>query len=130
MDSGSVLTTKITSFVYSNVYPPISLNAPVPFGVGINSKAVTSLLSGEGSSLKLGSFLFGSPVSASDVSKKIFDINNTEDKTNISTPILSGSGKNVASFGSMDARASPKINGGVFAAYSRTSGSGSFKFGL
>ena len=51
-------------------------------------------------------FFFGSLVSASDVSKIIFVINNTEDKTKISKPMLSGSGKNVVSFGSMDARAS------------------------
>ena len=41
----------------------------------------------------MGSFLFGSPVSASAFSKPIFEIKATEDKTNISTPMLYGSGK-------------------------------------
>ena len=45
---------------------------------------------------------------------KIFDIKATEYKTNISTPMLSGSGKNVLSFGSLSASASPKIIGGGF----------------
>ena len=40
-------------------------------------------------------------MSASDVSKPIFDIKATEYKTNISTPMLPGSGKNVLSFGSL-----------------------------
>ena len=79
--------------------------------------------------MKVGSFSFGSPVSASAVGKPIFEIKATEDKTNISTPMLYGSGKNIASFGSMDASASPKISGGGFADYSSTSGSGGFKFG-
>ena len=73
-------------------------------------------------------FLFGSPVSASDVSKPVFDIKNTEDKTKICISIFYGSGKNVVYFGSMDTRASPKSSGGVFAPYFRTSGLGSFKF--
>ena len=68
-------------------------------------------------------------MSASSVSKPIFEIKSTEDKTNISTPILSGSGKNIVSFGSLAASALPKISGGGFAAYSSTSGSGGFKFG-
>ena len=93
MDSGSVFPTKITFFAYANFYPPMSLNSPEPFGVGINSKAVTSFLSDEGSLLKVGSFLFGSPASASDVSKTIFDIKTTEYKTKISTPMFSGSVK-------------------------------------
>ena len=38
--------------------------------------------------LKIGSFSFGSLVSASTVSKPIFDIKATEDNTNISTPIF------------------------------------------
>ena len=53
-------------------------------------------------------------MSASDVSKPIFDIKATEYKTNISTPMLSGSGKNVLSFGSLSASASLKISGGGF----------------
>ena len=53
--------------------------------------------------LKEGSFLFGSLVSASYVSKPIFDIKATEDKTNMSTLILSGPGKKVLSFGYLDA---------------------------
>ena len=88
-----------------------------------------SSLSGEGYLLKVGSFSFGSPVSASAISKPIFEIKATEDNTNISTPMLSVSGKNDASFGSLAASASPKSNGGGFAAYSRTGGSGGFKFG-
>ena len=71
----------------------MSFKPPTPFGGGINSKAVTSSSSGEGYSSKVGSLSFSSPVSASAVSKKIFDIKATEDKTNISTPMLSGSGK-------------------------------------
>ena len=69
MDSISVLPTKETSFAYSNVYSTISLNTPAQVGGRIKSKAVTLLLSCEGSSLKIVSFSFGSPVSASDVSK-------------------------------------------------------------
>ena len=72
MDSRSVLTTKTLSFVSSNVYRPMSLNAPALFGGGIDPKAVTSSLSGEGYPLEVGSFSFGSPVSASTVSKPIF----------------------------------------------------------
>ena len=68
-------------------------------------------------------------MSASSVSKPIFEINYTEDKTNISTPMLSVSGKNVVYFGSLAASASPKSSGGGFAAYSSTSGSEGFKFG-
>ena len=79
--------------------------------------------------LELGSFSFGSPLSSSAVSKPIFDIQATEDNTNISTPMFSGSGKNVVSFGYLAANTSPKIGCGGFAAYSRTSISGGFKFG-
>ena len=53
----------------------------------------TKSLSGEGYLLKVGSLSFGSPASASALSKPIFDINATENKTNIFTPMLSGSGK-------------------------------------
>ena len=53
-------------------------------------------------------------MSASAVSKSIFDIKATEDNRNISTPMLSGSGKSVLSFGSLDASASPKSSGGGF----------------
>ena len=48
-------------------------------------------------------------MSASDVSKSICEIKSTEDKTNIYTPMFSGSGKNVPSFGSLAASVSPKI---------------------
>ena len=61
---------------------------------------------------------------SSALSKTIFEIKATEDKTNISTPMLSGSGKNAVSFGSLDASSSQKISGGGFAAYSSTGGSG------
>ena len=54
--------------------------------------------------MKVCSFLFGSPVSASDISKAIFYIKATEDNTNIPTPMLSISVKNVTSFGSLNAR--------------------------
>ena len=60
----------------------------------IKSKAVTSSLSSDGSSLKVGSFSFGSPLSVSAVSKPILEIKATEYNTNISTPILSGLEKN------------------------------------
>ena len=39
--------------------------------------------------MKVGSFSFGSPSSASAVSKPIFDIKAIEEKTNIYTPMLS-----------------------------------------
>ena len=68
-------------------------------------------------------------MSASAVSKTIFEIKTAEYKTNIYTPMLSGSGKNILSFGSLAASAFPKSSGGVFAAYSSTNGSGGFKFG-
>ena len=68
-------------------------------------------------------------MSASDVSKTIFDIKATEYKTKISTPMLSESGENTLSFGYMAASASPKVSGGGFTTYSSTSGSGGFKFG-
>ena len=51
---------------------------------------------------------------ASDVSKIRFDIKNTEDKTNISTHMLSRSGKNFLSFDSMYDSASLKSSGGGF----------------
>ena len=66
---------------------------------------------------------------ASAVSKPIFYIKATGDNTKNSTPVLSGSVKNALHFGSMDESASPKSSGGRFAAYSRTSGLGCFKFG-
>ena len=79
--------------------------------------------------MKVGSSSFGSPVSASVDGKPIFEIKATEDKTKISTPMLSASGKNYVSFGYLAASASSKSSGGGFAAYSSTSGSGGFKFG-
>ena len=77
----------------------MSLNATASFGGGIKSKAVTSPLLGEGSSLRVSSLSFGLPVSASAVSKPVFYIKATEDKTKISTPMLSVSGKNDLSYG-------------------------------
>ena len=97
------------------------LNSPAPFVGGIKSKGVTSSLSGEGYLLKAGSFSFGSPVCSYAVSKPIFEIKVTEENTNILTPMLSRSGKNSISFGSLAANVSPKSSGGGFAAYSRTS---------
>ena len=90
---------------------------------------MTSSLTGEGSSLKFGSFFFGSPVSAFSVIKPIFENKATEDKTKIYTPMLSGSGKNVVSFGYLDTRDSPKISGGGFATNFSTSISGGSKVG-
>ena len=43
--------------------------------------------------------------------------------------MLSESGKNILSFGSLDASASPKTSGGGFATYISTSGSRGLKFG-
>ena len=60
-------------------------------------------------------------MSASAVGKTIFEIKDTEDKTKITTPIISGSGKNVISLGSLDASDSPKISSCGFNAYSITS---------
>ena len=51
-------------------------------------------------------------MSYSAVSKPIFDIKATEEKTNISKPILYGPGKNVLSFGSLAVIDSPKNSGG------------------
>ena len=79
--------------------------------------------------MKVLYFSFGSPERASVVSNPIFDIKATEDKSNISTPMLSGSGKNVPFFGSLDASISPKRSSGGFTAYSRKRRSGGFKFG-
>ena len=87
-----------------------------------------SLLSVESSSLKVGSFSFGSSLSAYAVSKPIFEIKSTEDNTKITTPIFSVSGK-IVSFGYPAETASPKSSGCEFADYSSTSGSGSSKFG-
>ena len=67
-------------------------------------------------------------MSASAVSKPVFETKATEDKNNISTPMLSGSSKSALSFGYLDTSVSPKISGGGFTAYCSTSGSGGFKF--
>ena len=64
--------------------------------------------------LKVGSFSFGSPVSASAVGKPIFEIKATEKNNKISTPMLSGSVKNVVYFCSVDESSSPKSSGGGF----------------
>ena len=61
----------------------------------------TKSLVGDGYLLKVGFFSFGSPVSDYAISKPIFDNKATEDKTNISTPMLSVSGRNSLPFGSM-----------------------------
>ena len=66
--------------------------------------------------MKVGSFSFGSPVSSSAVSKPIFKIKATEDKSKISTSMLNLSGKNVVSFGYLAVIASPKISSGGFGA--------------
>ena len=68
-------------------------------------------------------------MSSSAVSKPIFEVKATEYNTSISTPILAVSVKNFVPFISLDASASPKSNGGGFAAYSSTSRSGGIKFG-
>ena len=60
-------------------------------------------------------------MNASTVSKPIFEIKATENNTKIITPMLSGSGKNFVSFGYLAASSPPKISGGGFANYSRTS---------
>ena len=46
--------------------------------------------------------------------KPIFEIKATQYKTNISTPMLSGLGKNIPSSGSLGSSASPGISGGGF----------------
>ena len=79
--------------------------------------------------LEVGSLSFGSSVSASALSKTIFEINSTEDKNKISTPMVSGSGKNVVSFGSLVGRTSPKSSSEGCDAYSSTSVSTGFKLG-
>ena len=56
-------------------------------------------------SLKVGSFSSGSPVSDYAVSKPVFDIKETEDNANIYIPMFYVSGKNILSFGSLDATA-------------------------
>ena len=92
----------------------------------VKPNAATSSLSGDSSSLKVGYFSFGSSVSVSTVSKPIFDIKDTGDNSKITTPMLSGSGKNIKFFCCLDASASPKSSGGGFSDYSSTIGSGGF----
>ena len=79
--------------------------------------------------MKVGSFSFGSPVSAPSVSNPIFDIKETEYKNNISIPIFYGSVKKNPSFGSMAASVFPKTSGGGFSAYYSTNRPRGFKFG-
>ena len=83
IDSISVFPSKTPSVASLNVYPTISLKVPETFGGGINSKSMNSSLSGEVSLLKVGSFSFGSPVSASIVSEPSFGIKDTEDKNKV-----------------------------------------------
>ena len=83
MDPIYVFPTKTPYFASSNIYPPMLLNFSETFGGGIKSKAVTSSLSGESYLLKVGSFSFVSPGSASSVSKPIFDIKSTKDKNKV-----------------------------------------------
>ena len=54
---------------------------------------MTSSLSGESYSSKVGSFSLGQPVNAFAVSNTIFEIKANKEKTNISTFMLSGSNK-------------------------------------
>ena len=84
----------------------MSIKPSATFICGIKFKDVTSSLSGESFSMKVGSFSFGLPVSASAVSKPISEIKATEDDTNINKTILSGSAKNFVYFGSLDVSAS------------------------
>ena len=53
-------------------------------------------------------------MSVSAVINPIFNIKATEDKNNIYAPMFFGSAKNVLSFDSLDAIASPKISDGGF----------------
>ena len=76
--------------------------------------------------MKVGSFLFGSPLSASSVSKPISEIKANECNTKVYTPILYG---NVVYFGFLAANALPKISSGGFANYYTTRRSVGFKFG-
>ena len=64
--------------------------------------------------MKVEYLSFGSLVIVSAVSKSIFEIRANEDKDNINTHMLSGSGKKVLSFVSLSASALPIISGGVF----------------
>ena len=73
-----------------------------------------SSLIGEVYLLKVGFFSFGSPLSDSAVSKPISDIKATKDNTNISTDILSISGKIFLSLGSLAVIAYPKSSDGGF----------------
>ena len=71
----------------------------------------TSSLSGEFNFFKVGSLSFFSPLIVSAVSNLIFYIKATEEKTKITTPMFSGSGKNVLSFDYLSASALPKSSG-------------------
>ena len=51
---------------------------------------------------------------SSTVSNPIYYTKATEDNTTISTPMLSGSGKNILSFDFLDESALPKSRGGGF----------------
>ena len=61
--------------------------------------------------LKVDYLYFGSLESAYYVRKIIFEIKDNEDKTNIYTPMLAGSVKNMPPFISMAEIASPKNSG-------------------
>ena len=95
---------------YLRIFAPLSKKAPAVNHCSVKTykppiKIVSdSSLLGVDSSLKVGSFSFGSLVSASAVSKPIFHIKATEYKTNTSTPMVYGSGKNILSFGSLSVK--------------------------
>ena len=67
-------------------------------------------------------------MSNSAVGEPIFEITSTEDKTKMSTPMLSGLGKTVVFFGYLDASAFPESSCDGFTTYSGTSISGGFNF--
>ena len=131
--SGGGIKSKAMTSSLSGNNPPSSFGALNPFSSldnAWNSEAVffdiiirVHLWYGiaprkvDSSSFLVGSFSFGSPVSASSVSKPIFEIKATEDKNKISTPTFGyGSGKNIISVGSLASINSPKSSGGGFSA--------------
>ena len=78
MDSRSFLSTKTPSFASSNVYSPMSLKVPVPFGGGVKVQGCDFIIIRWGFFIAGRLFLiFGSPLSASAVSRPIFEIKAT-----------------------------------------------------